>query len=312
MKKTLIAAAAVAATSLAVPVVSQADSHAKTTSKLVGSLRYGFAYADPGGDADADLSSQNFGSRIIWSGSSDLGTGTTAFANLELRLNDARNANVVNRKYRVGLKGDFGKVSWGIQDTAIDLVTPDRTWWNGGSGYVTLRNEKPGAVKYENSFGDIKLAAAIQAAPNDDDNDVADVFDVAVKYSANGVTLGAGVQTQAGNGDPVANDGTAFQVVGGYNFGAGDITIGFGVADEDFTGGAEVTGIEAQAAFGDIYAWFGSRDNDGGANPTRIGLGYTQKIGPQALLWYELFSDDPDTDGSDNTLAFNMALKIDF
>ncbi len=310
MKKTLVALAAV---SLLAPLAAQA---AGTSSTLVGSLRYGLAYSDPGDGADGDFSSQNFGSRIKWAGSSDLGTGTTAFGQLELRLNSARNSNVVNRHYRVGLEGDFGKVSLGLQDSAFDLVNPDPSWWNGGAGLGGNRAEKPGTVKYENSFGDVAFAAAVTAETGDTDNDFADLFDIAAKYSANGITLGAGMQTLAGDAASAhlgTGDGSAFAITGGYNFGAGWFDVTFGVEDEDFNavGGSEVTNMHLNVVFGDVYGWFGSKETDGGNTPTGMGIGYTQSLGPKTLIWYELFQNDAD-DGSDADLGINMALKLDF
>lgn len=291
--------------------VTMAAPFAMAESKLIGSLRYGAAFVDNGDGTDAELSSQNFGSRIKWSGSADLDNGMTSFGKMELRLSDSRNGDVVNRMYAVGVKGGFGTVSLGVQDSAFDLVNPDRTWWNGGTGLVGNRSEKNGVVKYENSFGDVAVAVAATMQAGDDDADAADIFDAAIKYSANGITAGVGIQSLAGNGDPVTNDGTAFALTGGYNFGAGDVTLTYGVEDEDYTGGAEKTGIDLQAGFGDFFAWFSSIDNDGGTNPTRVGLGYTQNIGPKTLIWYEAFSTDADDD-TDTDIALNVALKIDF
>ena len=305
MKKTLLAVAV--ATTMVAPLVAQAES------TLTGSLRYGVAFTDDGDDSDAELSVQNFGSRIRYKGSAELNNGMTSFGNLELRLSDARNGDVVNRLYRVGVEGGFGKVSLGVQDSAFDLVNRDRTWWNGGSGLIGDRNEKHGVLKYENGFGDVKVAAAVTAQAGDQDADFADIFDAAVLYAANGISAGVGVQTKAGNDDAGEGDGTAFAVTGGYDFGAGDIMLTYGVEDEDFTvtGGAERTGIYLEAGVGDFYAWYGSREIDGGNTPTGLGVGYTQTLGPQTLIWYELFQNDPDDD-SDADIGVNATLKIDF
>lgn len=307
MKKTILAVAV--ATVVAAPIAAQAES------KLTGSLRYGVAFTDNGDDTDAEAEVRNFGSRIKYSGSADLDNGMSSFGKLELRLSDARNGAVVNRLYAVGVKGGFGTVSLGVQDSAIDLIATDRTWWNGGTGLVTNRNEKNGVIKYENSVGDISFAVAAQMVSGDDDGDAADLIDAGVLYSANGITAGVGLQTLTGEVDDAGNDildGTAFVVTGGYDFGGGDVKLTYGVEDEDFnTSGAEVTGLYLEAGFGDAYLWFGSKETDGGDTPTGVGLGYTQKLGPQTLIWYEVFQNDPD-DGSDADVAFNAALKIDF
>lgn len=290
---------------------------AQAGSTLTGSLRYGVAYTDDGVN-DGQFSAQNFGSRIKWAGDTDLGNGATGYGKLELRLNDARNGDaqntdgtnalgVVNRMYAVGIKGGFGDLSFGVQDTAYDIANPDRTWWNGGYGLTGKRNEKNGAVVYKKGFGDIDLAIGAQMVSNTaGEEEVADIVDAGVKYSANNIMLAAAIQSDT------ASEGTATAVSGGYNFGAGDFTVTYGIEDEDFTGGAEKTGLDVQVGFGNFYGWYGQTELDGAdSTPFRVGVGYTQSLNEQMLVWYELFSTDLDDD-SDATMAFNAALKIDF
>ncbi len=308
MKKTLIA---VAVASLIAPLAAQADS------TFVGSMRYGVAFNDPGDGADAEASVRNFGSRIKWSGSGDLDNGMSAFGKYELRLNNERDSaddlsgGIGNRMYHVGVKGGFGAISLGLQDSAWDLVNPDRTWWNGGTGLLGNRSEKKGVLKYDGNFGDVAFSAAATMQAGDDDGDAVDIFDAAVLYAANGIRAGVGMQTLAGDGDPVTNDGTAFAVHGGYDFGGADIQLTYGVEDEDYTGSVERTGIYFEAGFGDAYVWYGQREFDGGDAPTGLGIGYTQSLGKQTLIWYELFQNDPD-DGSDADVGLNATLKVDF
>eukprot|EP00095_Tigriopus_kingsejongensis_P004891 snap_masked-scaffold1_size3401120-processed-gene-14.18 protein:Tk04891 transcript:snap_masked-scaffold1_size3401120-processed-gene-14.18-mRNA-1 annotation:"cytidine deaminase" len=224
---------------------------AQAGSSLTGSIRYGLNYSDDGTN-DAQINIENFGSRIKMAGDSDLGNGMTGYGKLELRLNADRNSNVVNRMYAVGVKGNFGDLSFGLQDTAFDIANPDRTWWNGGTGLVGKRNEKNGAVVYKKSFGDIEMRAGAQMINNAvDAEETADIFDFGVKYAANNITLAAAMQNDA------ASDGTATAISGGYNFGAGDFTVTYGVEDEDFSGaGADKTGIDIQAGFGNFYGWY--------------------------------------------------------
>lgn len=298
MKK--IALSVAVATIVAAPI-------AQAGSSLTGSLRYGFAYTDDGAN-DAQTTLQNFGSRIKMAGDSDLGNGMTGYGNLELRLSDSRNGDVVNRTYRVGVKGAFGDLSLGVQDTAFDIANPDRTWWNGGFGLVGKRSEKHGALRYSKMFNDaveLRVGAAMQK--NDPGaEEAADIFDIGVKYAANNITLAAAMQSDA------ASEGTATAVSGGYNFGSGDFTVTYGIEDEDFAGGAEVTGLDIQVGFGNFFGWYGQKEADGAdSTPSSIGVGYTQSLGPQTTMWYELFSNDPDTD-ADASMALNAVLKVDF
>lgn len=308
MKKLLLSVAV--ATIVAAPL-------AQAGSSLTGSMRYGFEYTDNGTD-DAQTNVRNFGSRIKMAGDTDLGNGMTGYGNLELRMNNEKDytqdskdsGGVGNRTYRVGVKGNFGDISFGLQDTAFDIANPDRTWWNGGTGLIGKRSEKNGAVRYSKMFGDIELRAGAQMVNNAANaEEAADIVDFGVKYAANNITLAAAVQNDA------AADGSATAISGGYNFGAGDITVTYGVEDEDFSGeGADKTGIDIQAGFGNFYGWYSQTevDLDGAPTPNRIGVGYTHKMSDQMLIWTELFQTDPDTAGSDSAMALNTTLKIDF
>lgn len=313
MKKLLLSVAV--ATIVAAPI-------AQAGSSLTGSIRYGLNFTDSGTmvddpttvavdsiDPDAQINIENFGSRIKMAGDSDLGNGMTGYGKLELRLDGARGGAVNNRMYAVGVKGNFGDLSFGLQDTAFDIANPDRTWWNGGTGLIGKRSEKNGAVVYKKSFGDIEMRAGAQMINNTvESEEAADIIDFGVKYAANNITLAAAVQNDA------AADGSATAIMGGYNFGAGDITVTYGVEDEDFSGaGADKTGIDVQAGFGNFYGWYSQTEVDlaGAPTPNRIGVGYTHSLSDQMLIWTELFSDDPDTD-DDATVSLNTVLKIDF
>ena len=333
MKKTLLA---LSVATIAAAPVAHADS------QLTGSLRYGLTYSDPGNDADSEVSVNNYGSRIKWSGDTDLGNGMTAIGKLELRLNGERNGNVVNRLYYVGVKGGFGEVTLGTQDSAYDLATFDDTWWFGGGGLLGDRNEKEGVIKYKGSFGDVTVAVAAQMLSGDGDAnqdvDDADIVDAAVKYDNGTFTVGAAVQSKTGGagvdgdnyasrvdatGQPtgVANtdeaDGTVASLLLGYDYGAGNVNLTLTAADEDYGYAvglekSEATGVELQLYHGNFLAFYNSTDLDKGNNtPFDVGIGYTQSLGPQTLIWYELVNRDPDTD-ADAALTAAATLKYDF
>jgi len=270
--------------------------------ELGGSVRYGLVHNTKD---DGDSSLQNRGSRLKGSGDIDLGNGLTGLGSFELRLADERNGEVVNRKYSIGVKGDFGSFEMGVRDTAYDLSTSDGTYWNGAFGLLGNRIEKNGAFVYKKSAGDVTFAIGGQMDPDDTDNDALDLVDAAVKYKANGLTLAAGVQS-------LADDGVATNLTAGYDFSGWKARITLGTEDEDYTGGAEKTALNIQAFAGDAYAWYGLIDTDeGGPEATRVGLGYVLKLGPKTLIWTEVFSQDPD-DGTDTFSAVNVILKRDF
>lgn len=300
MKKTLLASAIIAATG--------AMSVAQAESTLTGSLRYGI-------DINDDTATiNNYGSRIIYKGSNDAGV----FGSLELRLDDARNGSVVNRKFEVGMGGDWGKVALGVIDPVFDKAgSIDITWWNNGVGLLSS-DEAQGGLRYENAFGGLSLFASVHGFadpvatnPAEPDSEI-DRADLALLYSAGPITVGAGVASLVG-GEP-NSDGMKTALHGGYKFDGGEIMATFGVQDADFDGStADLEGLNIQVVFGNIFGWYGQEERDaaGAATPSRIGIGYTQQLSDRALIWYELFSDDPDTD-EDATTSLNAALKFDF
>jgi len=302
MKKVLVASAIAAA--IGGMSVAQAES------TLTGSLRYGI-------NANSDaVTLQNYGSRIKYDGSNDAGV----FGKLELRLADSRNGTVVNRHYAVGMGGDWGKVSLGVLDPAFDAVG-DRnlSWWNGGFGLLGS-NEAHGGIRFDKSMGAVSIALSAHAfADTVDDtgaaltnaDDAIDRVDASLLYSADALTFGVAVASLAG-GEP-NNDGSKTAVHLGYKFDGGQVRATVGSQDADFSGAAgDKSGLNLQAAFGNVYGWYGQTEVDGSnQTATHIGLGYTQSLSDRALIWYELFSSDPD-DGSDAVTSLNAALKFDF
>ncbi|MEM9602347.1 MAG: porin [Pseudomonadota bacterium] len=293
MKKALLATAIAAATG--------AMSVAHAESSLTGSLRYGI-------NANDDSTTlQNFGSRIKMSGSNDAGV----FGKLELRLSDSRNGNVVNRTYAVGMKGDWGQVSLGVIDPAFDKAgNRDLTWWNGGFGQLGSA-EANGGIRYDGSAGAVSFAVSAHLFSDANNEDV-DRVDGAIVYSAGALTLGAAVASNTGGA--ANNDGSKTAVTGAYKFDGGQIRLVVGSQDADFDGSAgDTDAFNVQVAFGDVYAWIGSTEEDG-TDYTRegVGIGYTQSLSDRALIWYELFSQDGATAADEDVTALNAALKFDF
>ncbi len=287
MKKVLVASA--------IAAVMGGTSIAQAESTLTGSLRYGINANDD------SVTLQNYGSRIKYDGSNDAGV----FGKLELRLADSRNGTVVNRHYSVGMGGDWGKVSLGVQDAAFDMVG-DRnlSWWNGGFGLPGTA-EANGGIRFDKSMGNVSLA--ISAFMNGTTTDDVDVADVALLYAADALTVGAAVQSNVGG------DGSKTALHAGYKFDGGQVRATIGNTEAEFNGAAgDTAGLNLQAAFGNVYGWYGQTEVDGSnQTATHIGLGYTQSLSDRALIWYELFSSDPD-DGSDAVTSLNAALKFDF
>jgi predicted porin len=152
MKKSLLALAVTAA--LTAPLAAQADTI------LYGSARVSIDYNDESnslfnGDGSWDIA--NNSSRLGVLGSEDLGGGLSAVYQYEFGVDISEGGNLEgNRPKFVGLKGGFGQISLGTQETPyyhvggiVDIFNTDKslgsTGWLGGSfnGFkVNLVNDR--------------------------------------------------------------------------------------------------------------------------------------------------------------------------
>ena len=152
------------ATSLALPVVAQADTI------LYGSARVSVDYINEGGNSVDDLFDDegywdvaNNSSLLGVLGSEELGGGLSAIYQYEFGVDVTEGSNFEsNRQKFVGLKGGFGQVSLGTQETPYyhvvgiaDTFNSGRTFggnaWLGG-GFATGLDRGPGdLVRLDNS-----------------------------------------------------------------------------------------------------------------------------------------------------------------
>lgn len=211
MKKSIIALAV--ATALAAPFAVQADTI------LYGSARVSVDYVDEKGndlgdllDSDGYLDVVDNSSRLGVLGSEDLGGGLSAIYNFEFGVDVAEGGNFTsNRPKFVGLKGGFGQISLGTQETpyyhvvgVADTFNSGRTFgpgsWLGGAfaldNFGELSNVRgPGdLVRFDNSlyystpdFSGFSAEAMLYmdaAASNATGlSDSIDIWNLAIKYS---------------------------------------------------------------------------------------------------------------------------------
>ncbi|MFZ1326902.1 MAG: porin [Candidatus Contendobacter sp.] len=221
MQKTVLALAVAAV--LTAPLAAQADT------VLYGSARVSIDYVDEGNDSIGELFDDegywdvtNNSSRLGVVGSEDLGGGLSAIYRYEFGVDVTEGSNFEsNREKYVGLKGGFGQVSLGTQETpyyhvagVADTFNSGRTFgasaWLGG-GFASDDVRGPGdLVRLDNSlyystpdFGGFNVEAMLamdgRVGKADGFSDGIDIWNVAVKYS-NGPFFG-GLSYVALNGN---------------------------------------------------------------------------------------------------------------
>lgn len=132
MKKSIIALAV--STALVVPLTAQADTI------LYGSARVSVDYVDEGGsslndllDSDGFLDVTDNSSRLGVLGSEELGGGLSAIYQYEFGVDVTEGGNFIsNRPKFVGLKGGFGQISVGTQETPYYHIVGIADTFNSG------------------------------------------------------------------------------------------------------------------------------------------------------------------------------------
>ncbi len=311
MKKSIIALAVLAT------MAAQADN---TT--LYGSIRMGYDYSDKGaldvdGSTDSTSTFQDKGSRFGIKGSEDLGGGLSALYQYENRLGGGTAAT--NKLY-VGLKGDFGQVTAGLQSLPADEMGEYSDPFNELTprGHATITSSNNSVVYWTPDMGNgLRVGAAMVAdgaTPVDRDGDGAidsvdsdnvvlgpngwynnshnhiDAYDIAVLYANSGFVGGLGYQsTNIVGGTDDANTITA-------SFGYGNDTFSVGViADKyDFGGNNDPFGVRLSGAYNwdasnSIYAGFGMFDPDvaGTDEAKNASVGYEYKFSDRTKVWAE-------------------------
>ncbi|QQS54803.1 MAG: porin [Candidatus Competibacteraceae bacterium] len=200
MKKSILALAVAGA--LAIPFAAQADTI------LYGSARVSVDYNDEtldSVDTDGNWDVVNDSSRLGVVGSEDLGGGLNAVYRYEFGVDMTEGGNWdSNRPKYVGLKGGFGTLTLGTQDTPYynvagitDIFNSGKTflypqWLGGGFSLSGDRSQADGdLVRLSNSVyystpdfsGFSGEAMLVMNGPSSDISNDVDIWNLAVKYS---------------------------------------------------------------------------------------------------------------------------------
>jgi predicted porin len=284
---------------VAAPMVAQADG------SIYASARVGLENMDTGGVSD--LGVKSFASRFGAKGESDLGNGMTGFGKYEWDVDfdgatDATNDIKVRHRY-VGVKGDFGSILLGqTYHTFYNfLVGPvDSPWWGSAYNMVSYTGRTDNAITYAGGTDMIGFGVTayfVQEA----NEDAPDGYEVAASFGIGDMTLAGGVQ----HFEVVDNDVMGLTLSG---IGAGPVTFGVAYQADD-----DDDSLTIEALFGDAYVHVESfNDDSADTNPISITLGYTQSLGSNTTMWYEIVSADADSgDSDDDSTAVRAVLKYD-
>jgi len=298
IKSNLMISAAIAATISAPSTMAAGEGPIKAESLkgFYAQARIGIQYLDDGTDSDTSI--ESFASRIGYSTESDLDNGLTAYGRLELQVDFEDADGGDNDPFRVrhgyaGLKGSFGdiRIGQGYQTFYNFTVGPvDQPWWFGGSNMIAYTGRTGDALTYKKSFGNFSFGATAYLETDDAEEGT----EFAASYDFGPAKIAIGTRELDRFEDP-ANAFTISGIKSGpFKFAA------------TYQEQGDADSIEAYTKIGNAYVMLGEAD---GRSATV--LGYTLKLGPKALIWFEARKREAtDTDEDDlqaiATLRYNI------
>lgn len=262
MKKTAIAvailSAVVSGSSLAATVYDADGTSLKVGGRL--EFRGDFNGTDKGAEIEGTMVNKSR-VRLNVAGETDIGAGMKGFGFWEAeqgvkstgnvddkdatKSKDAQESSFKQRYMYVGLKGDFGNLSFGRQDTAgvqISNISDIGTFTGDQKAFIKAGNEQiNNTIAYGYALESLKLQASYIAGEEKD----TDGFALSAVYSAPfGLDLGLGYAA-----NDVSTDGSADQIIAGLGYTLGDLYFGATYTMGDKNDTTEFTGIEAAAQY---------------------------------------------------------------
>jgi predicted porin len=246
-------------------------------------------------------------SRLVFKGSEDLGNGLTASFHIEDQLNITTGSDrTQGRESHWDLSGDFGRVSFGrlynpskrvfsqieqAGDSAIDINTVT----------MAANNERTtdGSVEYISpNINGLTLRALTTV-----DAGIGDETDVAVTYSAGGLTVGAGMHsnTLAGASDD--------QIVVSAKYVMGDLQVGVSTMNTDNGDDNMAASVGYKMGNNKIVAQFGTEETDAGVESSGNGVALIHSMSKTTSVY--LGTRDSEQAG-DNERAYALGFVQSF
>lgn len=304
--KTLAVTAAASAVALtAVPAAAESD--------LSASVRMGITYEETR-DNDGEIFMSNFGTRIKWSGTTEIREGLEGISYIELGLdaddvNNGESGANHTRELWAGVAGDFGTVKMGAQKAAFfDLISShtDIAWW--GSCWTQQECDREARVlKLNGGSGALTYAASVSLT-DDADDDFADQIEFGANYDLGEYLLGVAASIQDDEGD--RDGGTMIGLLASGTLGKIDLRITYQDINAEYLNSEEDSEhLTIAAQLGNAYVVHND-GNNGGATADYTTIGYTYDISDSALMYFEYQTIDSDA-GEDDTIG-RAVLKYDF
>ena len=254
---------------------------------------------------------QSMASRFGARGETDLGNGMTGFGRYEWDVDFDSSAGIKNRHRYVGVKGDFGSVTVGQTYHTFynHIVGPlDNPWWGSGYSMVAYVGRTDNAVSYAGSGGAIDFGVTLYMVNDSEEEDI-DIVEAAVSFGVGDMgTVGVGMRAFQGDDDPSTFEDEEEEIIGvtWSGIGIGDTTLGVGFQTQD-----EDDSIVIDWGIGNAYVHIEQLSVDlTDADPTTVTLGYTQSLGRNTTMWYEIQSTDNDGNGSLSDNDSNGSLSV--
>lgn len=309
MKKTLIALSVAA---LAVPFTATAESNL-TVSGVVQIQIGDDDSKDATTGVESELTVSRGDVRINFAADTELSNGMTGYGNVQLEAEDGVGGNVaqgvVSDSVKVGVKGDFGDLSFG------DVGGGYGKGLKGGDLYDKDPGNSEG-IAYSNSFGAVGFKASLKPAGNagagTGSTEAEAAFSMGADYAMdNGLSVGAGIFSHG--------DHSRTSVGAGYSL---DNGLALGVQLEAIEDGsnaneADATVIGANASYG-TGAWtfagkfYQHSDGDDDIG-TKVRVEATNALADDMSVNFRITSYTDDiTDGAGDNTAWRVLLSKKF
>ena len=229
---------------------------------------------------------------VGFKGESELGNGLIGFYQIEFENagSDEVSPGFDNVLSYVGIKGQFGTVTLGVQDDLAGFACGGTDIFTNASGSAcavgAVNDALDNAISYAHSVGNLAYAVAATldgAQDTASDDGMNTIF--AIQYSAEDFSLGAQITSR----DDLAGDPTTLVIGGSYTM--GDITLGLTFADNgeaaDNTAFAIAVTLENLAG-GTLMAGLDSGD----ALADEINIEFTRSLSDEVFTGVQFTSTD--------------------
>ena len=256
-----------------------------------------FTTSDSTSDHDS-TEIKSMASRFGAKGETDLGNGMTGFGRYEWDVDMEGGDSMSTRHRYVGVKGDFGSVQMGQSYGAFynHTVGPvDNPWWGSGYAMVAYVGREDNQLSYSGSAGAISFGVTLIMFDDTEEEDI-DYVEGGVSIPIGDTTLGFGTRMFQGDDDKSTplDEEEAIISVTWSGISLGEVGLGFNIQNQD-----DDDSYLAEVLFGNFYVHIEAQSVDAtDADRLSSTLGYTQSLGRNTTMWYEVQAVDNDDGGT--------------